>query len=109
MCVHDLIRAQAVKTPDATAIVAGAKRKSYRELDALANQLAHLLRASGTGTEVPVGLCMRRSAGLVIAALGILKAGGAYVPLDPSYPANRLAMLLGDSGARLLTTEPEVA
>ena len=109
MTVHDLISAQAIATPDATAIVAGDTQLSYRELDSRANRLAHLLRASGVGKEVPVGVCMGRSAGLVIGALGILKAGGAYVALDPSYPANRLAMLLEDSGAQLLLTQPEVA
>ncbi len=37
---------------------------------------------------------------MVIALLGILKAGGAYLPLDPSYPAQRLAFMLEDAGAR---------
>ena len=109
MCVHDLVEAQASATPDAIAVVAGNDHYSYRELNARANQLAHVLREAGVRAEVPVGLCMRRSAELVIGALGILKAGGAYVPLDPSYPANRLAMLLEDSGAQLLVTQRSVA
>src|SRR5579864_216135 len=109
MCVHDLVEAQASATPDAIAVVAGNDHYSYRELNTRANQLAHVLREAGVRAEVPVGLCMRRSAELVIGALGILKAGGAYVPLDPSYPANRLAMLLEDSGAQLLVTQRSVA
>jgi amino acid adenylation domain-containing protein len=52
---------------------------------------------------------MERSLDLAVGALAILKAGGAYVPLDPSYPANRLAAFLGDSGASLLVTQPDVA
>jgi amino acid adenylation domain-containing protein len=109
MCVHDLVSAQAAATPDAIAIVAGDQQLSYRELDARANQLAHLLRSFGVGPDVPVGLCMERSVDLAIAALAILKAGGAYIPLDPSYPSNRLAGLLEDSGTLLLVTQPGLA
>jgi non-ribosomal peptide synthetase component F len=55
MSVHDLIRAQAIATPDATAIVAGDKQYSYKELDARSERLAYLLRATGAGKDVPVG------------------------------------------------------
>jgi amino acid adenylation domain-containing protein len=109
MCVHDLVAVQATATPEAVAIVAGDRQIRYRELDARANQLSHLLRSLGVGPEVPVGLCMERSVELVIGALAILKAGGAYVPLDPSYPSNRLSTLLEDSGTSLLVTQPLIA
>ena len=109
VCVHDLVGAHAAATPDAIAIVDGYKQLTYGELDARANRLAQLLRELGVGPEAPVALCMRRSTDLIVGALGILKAGGAYVPLDPDYPANRLSMLLNDSGARLVVTHPGVA
>src|SRR5262249_56972135 len=69
-----------------------------------ANQLAHHLRTLGVGPETVVGLCLERSLEMVVGLLGILKAGGAYLPLDPSYPAQRLAFMLADSGAQLLLT-----
>src|SRR5712691_10664282 len=96
-CVHDLIQEQARASPDAVALVAGNKKLCYGELDARANQLAHLLRSSGVGPNAPVALHMERSIDLAVGALGILKAGGAYVPLDTSYPAHRVSMLLQDS------------
>jgi amino acid adenylation domain-containing protein len=108
-CVHDLVGAHAAATPNAIAIVEGYKQLTYGELDARANRLAQLLRELGVGPEAPVALCIRRSTDLVVGALGTLRAGGAYVPLDPDYPANRLSMLLNDSGARVVVTHPGAA
>jgi amino acid adenylation domain-containing protein len=105
--LHELIEAQVERTPDATAVVYEEQRVSYRELNARANQLAHYLRKLGVGPEVLVGICMERSVKMVVALLGILKAGGAYVPLDPSYPEERLAFMIKDSGLQsLITHEP---
>src|SRR5262249_16376141 len=46
-----------------------------------------------------------RSLSLVVAILGITKAGGAYVPLDPALPAESMACMLHDSGAKMLVTD----
>ena len=69
-----------------------------------ANQLAHHLR-SRRRTGRPGRLCLTRSLEMIVGLLGILKAGGAYLPLDPALPPERLAVMLGDSGARLLVTQ----
>ncbi|MBZ4336731.1 condensation domain-containing protein, partial [Corallococcus sp. AS-1-12] len=92
-----LFEAQARRTPDAVAVVSGKQRLTYREVEAKANQLAHRLRKLGVGPESRVGLCVERTADVVVGTLGILKAGGAYVPLDPSYPKERLGWLLEDA------------
>jgi amino acid adenylation domain-containing protein len=52
---------------------------------------------------------MSRSIEMVIGLLAILKAGGAYVPLDSSYPKERLAFMLEDTGAHLLLTQEDLA
>ena len=70
---------------------------TFAELDALANQLAHHLIQVGAAPERPVGILMRRSLDLFIGLLAILKSGSAYVPMDPDYPADRLAIMAGDS------------
>ena len=46
-CVHALFEAQAERTPGALALVAGAERLTFAELDARANRLAHRLRRTG--------------------------------------------------------------
>ncbi len=103
-CAHRLYEQQAVLHPDATAIVYGDQRLSYRELNERANQVAHYLRKRGIGPDVLVGVCLERCPELVIALLGVWKAGGAYVPLDPTNPADRLQYMLTDSMAKVLLT-----
>src|SRR5207247_2111610 len=104
-CLHDLVREQAERTPDAVAVVAGEQRLTYRQLDERANQLAHRLRAEGVDTGSRVAICIDRTADMVVALLAILKAGGAYVPLDAQYPAARMAYMVEDCGARVLLTQ----
>ncbi|MFL6332077.1 MAG: amino acid adenylation domain-containing protein, partial [Pyrinomonadaceae bacterium] len=107
--LHELVEAQARRTPDATALVFGGARLTYRELNEHANRLAHYLRSLGVGPEVLVGVCMERSVELVVALLGTLKAGGAYLPLDPAYPKERLALMLGDSRPATLLCHEQTA
>jgi amino acid adenylation domain-containing protein len=102
--VHIQLEAHAGAASDSLAVAGGGLELTYGELVRRANQLARLLRAHGVGLEVPVAVCEERSPELVVAVLGILKAGGAYLPLDPTSPAERLAWLLEDSGARVVVT-----
>jgi amino acid adenylation domain-containing protein len=103
--VHQLFEAQAVRTPDSVAVVSGAERVSYADLNARANRLARLLVAHGVTAECPVGLVLERSADAIAAILAVLKAGGAYVPIDPNYPSERQAFVLDDAGVRVIVTE----
>ncbi|HET9358753.1 MAG TPA: amino acid adenylation domain-containing protein [Vicinamibacterales bacterium] len=91
--------------PDRTALIDDGHLVTYRALSARANRLSNHLRGLGVGPEVRVGLCMERSAELVVGLLGILKAGGVYVPLDPAYPKERLAFMVADAGLEVLVTE----
>ncbi len=108
-CVHDLIQAQVVRTPDAVALVCGDEELTYRELDAHSNQLARHLRGLGVGVETLVGICLDRSLDLVVAVLAVLKAGGAYLPLDPSYPPARLQFMVVDARLEVLLTQSSLA
>nr|WP_277991511.1 non-ribosomal peptide synthetase [Corallococcus macrosporus] len=105
--LHHLVEDQVARTPDATALVVGTQRFTYRQLDERANQLAHHLRGLGVGPEVPVAVCLERSFELVVALLGVLKAGGAYVPQDPHYPVERLTAMQQDSRAPVRVSRRE--
>ena len=108
-CIHQLFEEQAVRTPDAVAVVLESQWLTYAELNARANQLAHHLVALGVGPEVLVGLCLERSPELIVGIIAILKAGGAYVPLDPACPGERLAFMLQDTRPKVLLTRKKLA
>ncbi|GGO47919.1 non-ribosomal peptide synthetase [Streptomyces lasiicapitis] len=92
--------------PDAPAVICGAERLTYAELDSRADRVAAGLRAHGVRTESRVGLCLERTADLPVALLGIAKSGAAYVALDPQQPHGRLALLAEDAGAECVVVEP---
>jgi amino acid adenylation domain-containing protein/FkbH-like protein len=104
-CIHQVFEEQAARTPKATAMVFKEQPLTYHELNTRANQLAHYLRELRIGPGVPLALTVERSREMVIGMLGILKAGCVYVPLDPSYPRERLAFMLADTGAPVVLTQ----
>ncbi|HEU5324107.1 MAG TPA: condensation domain-containing protein, partial [Methylomirabilota bacterium] len=98
LCLHELIAAQAARSPRRLALTCDGEGLTYRELEGAANRLARRLQARGVGAESVVGVLAERSLEMVVGLLAVLKAGGAYLPLDPDYPAERLAFMLADSG-----------
>jgi amino acid adenylation domain-containing protein len=103
--IASFLAAAALRHPERIALVAGRESLTYAALHRRADRLAWRLRRAGIGPEVPVGLAMERSAGMLVGLLAILKAGGAYVPLDPDYPPARLAQMMQDSGLALVLTQ----
>ncbi|MGW5448603.1 amino acid adenylation domain-containing protein [Streptomyces asiaticus] len=105
LSLPEAFRAQAARTPHATAVRTGADALDYAALDARSEALAHRLTRLGVAPETPVALLMERSANVVVSALGVLKAGGAYVPLRERDPADRLRLLTGLAGVSLVLTD----
>ncbi len=105
LSIHRLFEAQAARTPDAPAVVFDRSTTTYGDLNAQANRLARHLRGLGVGPDVLVGLCVERSARMLVGMLAVLKAGGAYVPIDPTYPTDRVRFMIDDSRAPIILTE----
>ena len=105
-CLHELFEAQVERTPDRVGLRFEERQLSYGEWNERANRLAHYLRHLGVGPDSLVGLCVERSAEMMVAVLAILKAGGAYVPLNADNPKPRLAQQL--SGVRVLLTQQKL-
>lgn len=89
----------AVSAPDATL--------TYAELLDAAAAVADALRALGVTEGSLVGVCLPRSAALVVTALAVMQVGAAHVALDPAHPAARLRQLVVDSGAGVVVAPTE--
>ena len=105
-CVHLKFAEQVQAQPDAPAICSFDGNFTYRELDALAEKLAHYLVELGVGPEILVPTCFDKSCYAVIAMLAVLKAGGGCVPLDANHPKSALESRVEDSQARVVLAAP---
>jgi amino acid adenylation domain-containing protein len=104
--ITQLFERQVEKTPGNTAIVFETTKLTYRQLNDLANRLAHfLLQQYHVQKEELVVVQLERSEWLIITLLAVLKAGGCYVPADPAYPDDRLQYIKNDAAARLVIDE----
>jgi amino acid adenylation domain-containing protein len=98
---------QAKSIPEHYAIISSEGVLTYRELDEMSNQLAHCLLSKKTQlANQHVVVMMEKGWEQVVACLGIVKAGAAYVPLDADLPKERRLMLLDNSGAKWVITQP---
>ena len=106
--VDQLVAEVVQRSPNSLALGTDSERLTYSELNLKATQFAHHMQALGVGSESPVGICLQRSADMIVALLATMKAGGAYVPLDPAFPVDRLQAMAEDAGLVLLVTHSEL-
>lgn len=92
-----LLEEQVDRTPDEVALVVGSEQLTYRELDDRANALTRRLIQFGAGPDRLVGVCLERSAAMMVALLAVVKSGAAYLPIDPLLPPARIRYMLTDS------------
>ncbi|WP_240657482.1 non-ribosomal peptide synthetase [Pseudoalteromonas rubra] len=97
-CINTIFERHLAAQPDAPALQFGESLLSYQALNERAEQLAsYLVAHHQIVPDTIIGLCMARSAEMIVAMLAILKAGGAYLPLDPDYPMERLEYMIDDA------------
>ena len=110
--LQQLFEEQVLRTPDNIAVFYKNESMTYGELNEKANRLGHTIRGFYSTLykqdilpDTPIGICMDRGIGMIVAMMGILKAGCAYMPIDPDYPADRLRFMMDDALAPLVVTE----
>ncbi|MFJ3640156.1 amino acid adenylation domain-containing protein [Streptomyces sp. NPDC090108] len=105
--IEQTVQGWARRRPDAPAVTFGDLTLTYQELDRRAAAYAAGLRHLGVTAGDRVGVCLDRSADLVVVLLAVLKAGATYVPMDPAYPRERLEYTTEDAGLRLVVTDSD--
>jgi amino acid adenylation domain-containing protein len=103
--LRELLNRHAIAFPGDVALVAGRARLTYDELTKRVARLAHSLRLKSVGPGVLVGICLGRSADMLVAVLGVLESGAAFVPLDPSFPSARLSFMVEDAKLALVISD----
>jgi amino acid adenylation domain-containing protein len=101
-CLHELVAAQAERTPTAIAATFDEGSLTWAELRNRARALARHLIGLGVTPDARVGVRLERSLEMIVSLLGVLEAGAAYVPLDPAWPEERLALLTENAGLAAL-------
>ena len=107
--IGEMVACSVSQFPRRIAISSAKGTLSYQELDGAAGRIAGLLSARGFGPGDLVAVCLERGPTLVAALLGIAQAGAAYLPIDLGYPPDRVSMILGNSGAKLMLTQRSLA
>jgi long-chain acyl-CoA synthetase len=79
---------------------------NYRELDAGCNALARGLVRAGLKPGERIGILSQNRVEFVMALLGAMRAGAVAVPINIKLPADTVAYILEDAGARLTFAEP---
>lgn len=108
LCIHKLIEAQVERQPNKIALTFQDRQLSYQELNIKANQMARYLQNLGVNAEMPVGIFLKRSLEVIIAALATLKSGGSYVFLDPDLPQERINFILEETQIPILLTTTDL-
>ncbi|WP_432093165.1 amino acid adenylation domain-containing protein [Streptomyces sp. bgisy100] len=93
------------RTPDAPAVLDGEDRWSYAEIDAAAADVAAALRDRVRPGDL-VGVCLDRSAALVVTAVALARLGAVYLPLGPRPGERRIAAVTENVRVGCLIGEP---
>ena len=83
MLVHDLLARAAAQWPARTALVCGAKRYTFGELERMANRVANALIAAGVSRGDRTAIYLPNCVEAVVGMFAVLKAGGVFVMVGP--------------------------
>ncbi len=103
----DLFEAAVDAYPEREYLVADGKRRTYAEMEARANQLAHYLASRGIGPEDHVGIYAYNSVEWVETAWAVFKLRAIWININYRYVKEELRYLMGNADLKALVYQRE--
>lgn len=101
--IHELFEEQVILHPDEIALIFEDKSFTYRQLNAMANSLAHTIRELNLNKDEIIPIVGERDFNIIISMLAVAKAGHSYFVIDYNeYPNGRVDTLLSDFKPKVL-------
>ena len=107
--VDEMLASAAAECPDSIAFIDGERRRTFAELNAIADSIAGGLVARGVQQGDRVALLLDNCGEFEEAFFGILRAGAIAVPLNTREQQAGLEYLIGHAGIKLLIHESRLA
>jgi acyl-CoA ligase (AMP-forming) (exosortase A-associated) len=105
--IHHMLQTSARRRPEKEALVHGAERLSYQEVQRRVAGLAHGLRAAGASRGDRIGIYLDASVPQALSIFGISRAGCAYVPVNGLLFPEQVGHIARDCQMKGLITTPE--
>jgi fatty-acyl-CoA synthase len=102
------LRRSAYVFPDKTAVVHGARRYTYRQLEERANRLASGLRGRAMRRHDRVAFLCPNIPAMLEAHFGVPAAGGVLVAINTRLTSDEIGYILTHAGARFLFVDREL-
>jgi len=103
--IHHFLENSADRFPEKEAVVHGASRFTYLDVEKYSNSIANWLLAAGINKGDRIALLHRNSIGYIASYFGILKAGAVVVPLHTGLDALETAAMIANCHAKVLISE----
>ncbi|MHA1536453.1 MAG: class I adenylate-forming enzyme family protein [Alphaproteobacteria bacterium] len=105
--IGDILRGTAARAPERIAIIDGAIRMRYRELDGAADRLANALLAHDLGHGHTVAILAPNQADYAVFYFGAARAGCLQAHLPVRFTKDDLARVIAGSGIEAVFVDPE--
>lgn len=109
MLVQQFLEISATRLPGKVALVCRGRRFTYRQIDEMANRLAHAMISSGLERSDRVVILLKNSVEAVVAIFATLKANATFVVINSTTKQEKLTFILNNCRAKVLITDAKIA